>query len=77
MHARTRRCNAIQARIRRRESELEELRAQNPKPVVWKKIQLGDYGAGRNVRMGDLDGDGQTDFLIGQNMMRFPTTTRS
>jgi rhamnogalacturonan endolyase len=63
---------AIQGRIRRRESELQNLRAQNPKPVVWKKIELGDYGAGRNIRFGDLDGDGKTDLLIGQNLMRFP-----
>lgn len=62
----------IQARIRHRQSELEELRAQNPKPVVWKKIELGEFGSGRNIRFGDLDGDGQIDLLIGQNVMRYP-----
>ncbi len=42
------------------------LQAQNPLPVVWKKIKTSGFGAGRNLRFGDLDGDGQTDVLIGQ-----------
>lgn len=62
--------NAIQARIARREMELERLRAENPRPVVWKKFSTPGFGAGRNVRFGDLDGDGQADMLIGQNIPR-------
>lgn len=64
--------DAIQARIRRREAELGELRAENPQPTLWKKFPLGNYGAGRNVRFGDLDGDGRPDLLMGQNLMRYP-----
>jgi len=61
---------AIRARIARREMELERLRAENPRPVVWKKFSTPGFGAGRNVRFGDLDGDGQADMLIGQNIPR-------
>ena len=27
------------------EKEIQELRKENPKPVIWKKIMLGDFGA--------------------------------
>lgn len=56
-------------RIRAREAELERLRAENPKPVLWKKFRTPRFGAGRNVRFGDLDGDGVPEMLIGQNIM--------
>jgi len=60
----------IEARIARREAELAGLRAGNPQPRLWKKFATPGYGAGRNVRFGDLDGDGQIDMLIGQNIPR-------
>lgn len=50
----------------RQERELEDLRAANPKPVLWKKISTKGFGVGRNLRFGDLDGDGQMEVLIGQ-----------
>jgi hypothetical protein len=59
---------AIRDRIHRREAELEELRAGNPKPKLWKKFSLGNFGAGRAVAFGDLDGDGKPDLLIAQNV---------
>src|SRR5262249_37817326 len=40
----------IDQRIKRRESELTALRAQNPKPQVWKKFATPKFGAGRNAR---------------------------
>ncbi|MCL4795556.1 MAG: hypothetical protein KJZ84_13410 [Bryobacteraceae bacterium] len=61
---------AIRKRIAAREAELTKLRAENPKPVLWKKFDTPGYGAGRNVRFGDLDGDGQVDMLFAQNLPR-------
>ncbi len=57
----------IDERIRRRESELADLQAANPRPKLWKSFETPEFGAGRNVRFGDLDGDGVIDMLIGQN----------
>lgn len=47
-------------------AEQDALEAGNPKMVLWKKINIDGFGVGRNVRFGDLDGDGQIDVLIGQ-----------
>ncbi len=60
----------IKQRIAAREAELATLRAANPKPKLWKKFDTPGFGAGRNVRFGDLDGDGRIDMLIGQNIPR-------
>jgi hypothetical protein len=57
-------------RIRLREAELERLRAANPRPRLWKRFDTPGFGAGRNVRFGDLDGDGRLDMLIAQNVPR-------
>ena len=37
-----------------------------PKPIIWKKINTEGYGAARNIRFGDMNGDGKTDILMGQ-----------
>jgi len=58
----------VGSRIRTREAELARLRAENPQPKLWKKFETPKFGAGRNVRFGDLDGDGQVDMLIAQNI---------
>src|SRR5215831_8211261 len=61
---------AIRKRIQDRDRELEALRNENPKPKLWKKFDTPVFGAGRNVRFGDLDGDGVPDMLIAQNIPR-------
>ena len=61
---------AIASRIQAREAELARLRAGNPQPKLWKKFDTPGFGAGRNVRFGDLDGDGVPDMLIAQNIPR-------
>src|SRR5262249_9037396 len=58
----------IRSAIAARERELASLRADNPQPKLWKKFGTPKYGAGRNVRFGDLDGDGRVDMLIAQNI---------
>jgi rhamnogalacturonan endolyase len=63
---------AIQLRIGERESQLARLRADNPQPKLWKKFATPGFGTGRNVRLGDLDGDGRLDMLFGQNVQRHP-----
>lgn len=60
----------IDQRIAARERDLAKLRAGNPKPKLWKKFSVKGFGAGRNIRLGDLDGDGQLDMLIAQNIPR-------
>jgi hypothetical protein len=60
----------IEASIAEREAEFARLREENPKPKLWKKFNTPVFGAGRNNRFGDLDGDGVPDMLIAQNIPR-------
>ena len=60
-----------------RERELAKLQAANPRPVLWKKISTEGFGVGRNLRLGDLDGDGQPDVLIGQMIHHGPKDRNS
>jgi len=53
-------------RIENRVREESRLQATNPEPVLWKKIKTAGFGVGRNLRFGDLDGNGQLDVLFGQ-----------
>ena len=48
----------------------ERLRATYPRPRLWKKFDTPGFGAGRNARFGDLDGDGVLDMLVAQNIPR-------
>jgi hypothetical protein len=59
------------AQSRARRTEIDQLRADNPQPVVWKRIATPGFGAARALRLGDLDGDGQLDILIVQNVPFF------
>ncbi len=62
--------SAIEQRIQEREAALSKIRASNPQPRLWKTFTTPGFGAGRNVRFGDLDGDGRLDLLIAQNIPR-------
>ena len=56
--------------IRRRRTNLAKLREENPQPKLWRKFSTPGFGAGRNARFGDLDGDGTLDMLIAQSIQR-------
>ena len=57
--------------------EQDSLASLNPAMAVYKKIYLGEFGAGRNIRFGDLDGDGETDILLGQVVHHGPKNRNS
>jgi len=63
---------AIQTAIQNREDAESSLQAANPAMKLWKKFAIKDFGVGRNVRFGDLDGDGQLDMLFGQVLHHGP-----
>jgi rhamnogalacturonan endolyase len=54
-----------------KEAEIANLRCNNPEPLLWKRIRTPGFGVARALRLGDLDGDGQLDFLLVQNMPFF------
>lgn len=59
------------------EVESRKLQAANPKAVLWKKINTHGFGVGRNLRFGDLNGDGQIDVLIAQVKHHGPKDSNS
>ena len=60
--------DALAGRVKRREAELTALRESYPRPRVWQRFETKGYGTGRNVRFGDLDGDGRLDMLFAQQV---------
>jgi rhamnogalacturonan endolyase len=60
----------IKRRVERRERDVRQSRAENPQPKLWKQFEMPGFGAGRNVRFGDLDGDGRLDMLFAQNVAK-------
>ncbi len=68
---------AYTARKNRYQQQQDSLLAANPKMVLWKKISTDGFGVGRNLRFGDLNGDGQVDVLIGQVVHHGPKDSYS
>jgi len=50
------------------ERELEELRREYPQPKLWRKIDTAGFGSDRNIRWGDLNGDGKLEMVIAQKL---------
>jgi len=67
----------VEAAVAKRDTEEAGLDAANPGMVVWKKAYTTGFGVGRNVRFGDLDGDGEIDALIGQVLHHGPKDRNS
>lgn len=59
------------------DQESRKLQALNPKAKLWKKFQTDGFGVGRNLRFGDLDGDGRMDILICQVRHHGPRDSNS
>ncbi|MBN1670596.1 MAG: hypothetical protein JXR37_06165 [Kiritimatiellae bacterium] len=65
----TKAAQAAFVRTRRKaERHLDALRERGPKPALWRRIGLHDFGAGRQIRWGDLTGDGRLDFVMAQGI---------
>ena len=67
----------VKEAVAAREAGEAALQAANPKPVLWKRIFTRDCGVGRNVRFGDLDGDGEHDVLFVQVLHHGPKDRNS
>ncbi|MHC5035323.1 MAG: rhamnogalacturonan lyase family protein [Planctomycetota bacterium] len=46
--------------------QMAEARSRYLQPVLWRKIDTPEFGAGRHLRFGDLDGDGRLEIVFGQ-----------
>ena len=68
------RVDAVRTKI---ENESRKLQAANPKAKLWKRIRTDGFGVGRNLRFGDLNGDGKIDILIGQVVHHGPKDSNS
>jgi rhamnogalacturonan endolyase len=67
----------LELRQQERAREAALLKKEVPRMKLWKKVQTGDAGAARNLRFGDLDGDGTLDILIGQVVHHGPKDRNS
>lgn len=54
----------------RRAEEVAKERAKYPSPLLWKTIDLKDFGAGRHIRFGHLTGTEETHIVIAQSQKR-------
>ncbi len=47
--------------------ERADLRSRHPQPKLWRKIATPGFGTDRNLRLGDIDGDGETEMVVAQH----------
>lgn len=55
-------------KIHRFDIAVAKLQRDNPQPRLWKHFSTDPHGAASQVRFGDLDGDGQLEMLLVQNI---------
>jgi len=46
----------------------QSLQAALPKPIIWKQISTAGFGTDRNLRFGDLNGDGLLEIVLAQRI---------
>ncbi|MBN1642582.1 MAG: hypothetical protein JXA09_15210 [Anaerolineae bacterium] len=59
---------AAEARARAAAEDERVQGAALPRPVLWKTIPTSGFGTDRNIRFGDLDGDGELEMVITQRV---------
>ncbi len=57
---------ALRERTAREQGELEELRRSYPQPQLLRTIATPGFGSDRNLRFGDLNGDGKLEIVVAQ-----------
>jgi hypothetical protein len=60
-----------------RESQRILAAASLPQPKLWRSFPTSDFGADRNLRFGDLDGDGDLEIVIAQIQHHGPRDSNS
>ncbi|MFB3882247.1 MAG: hypothetical protein ACE149_13350 [Armatimonadota bacterium] len=56
----------LQCKADAAEKELAAARSHYPAPVLWRMIETPNFGTGRHLRFGDLDGDGRLELVLAQ-----------
>jgi hypothetical protein len=60
----------INKRKEEKEWAVAKKRRRLPEPVLWRRLATPGFGAGKSIRFGDLDNDGQLEILLAQNVRR-------
>lgn len=58
---------AVEERQATRRREMEQVRRWYPQPKLWREIPTPAFGTDRNLRFGDIDGDGQVEIVLAQH----------
>lgn len=61
---------ACRQRLKARAEREEHKRSLYPQPQLWKVISTPGFGAGKSIRIGDLNGDGRKEIILAQNIRR-------
>jgi len=61
---------AVRTDIENQQKELEARREHYPRPRLWKRLRTPGFGTDRNIRFGDLNGDGRPEMVLAQSIER-------